>query len=89
MSEGIFRSDNNERISIIDPLMRINKMKSTKFNIYIYIYTQDKYMSQVKMSLIKSSKGNDQLLLDGFRYRRDKAVWRCVKDKCKDRARSE
>ena len=38
MSEGIFRSDNNERISIIDPLMRINKMKSTKFNIYIYIH---------------------------------------------------
>ena len=41
------------------------------------------------MSLIKSSKGNDQLLLDGFRYRRDKAVWRCVKDKCKGRARSD
>ncbi|CAF4536466.1 unnamed protein product, partial [Rotaria sp. Silwood2] len=29
------------------------------------------------------------LLLDGFRYRRDKAVWRCVKDKCKGRARSD
>ena len=41
------------------------------------------------MSLIKSSKGNDQLLLDGFRYRQDKATWRCVKDKCKGRARSD
>ncbi|CAF3429537.1 unnamed protein product [Rotaria socialis] len=41
------------------------------------------------MSLINSSKGSDQLLLDGFRYRRDKAVWRCVKDKCKGRARSD
>ena len=40
MSEGIFGSDNNERISIIDPLMRINKTKLTKFNIYIYIYTR-------------------------------------------------
>ncbi|CAF1607524.1 unnamed protein product, partial [Adineta ricciae] len=41
------------------------------------------------MSLIKSSKGNDQLLLDGFRYRRDRTVWRCVKDKCKGRARPD
>ncbi|CAF2942003.1 unnamed protein product [Rotaria sp. Silwood2] len=41
------------------------------------------------MSLIKSSKGNDRLLLDGFRYRRERTVWRCVKDKCKGRARSD
>ena len=39
------------------------------------------------MSLIKSAKGNDQLLLDGFRYRRDRLVWRCVKNGCKGRAR--
>jgi hypothetical protein len=39
------------------------------------------------MSLIKSIKGKDQLLLDGYRYRRDRLVWRCVKDRCKGRAR--
>ena len=39
------------------------------------------------MSLIKSAKGNDQLLLDGFRYRRNRLVWRCVKNGCKGRAR--
>ena len=38
MAEATFGSDNNERISIIDPLMRINKMKLTKFNIRTYIY---------------------------------------------------
>ena len=41
MSEGIFGSDNNERINIIDTSMRINKMKFTKF----YIHIQDKFMS--------------------------------------------
>ena len=39
------------------------------------------------MSLIKSIKGNDQFLLDGFRYRRDRSVWRCVKASCKGRVR--
>ncbi|CAF2066603.1 unnamed protein product [Rotaria magnacalcarata] len=39
------------------------------------------------MSFIKSGRGNDQLLLDGFRYRRDRLVWRCIKDRCKGRAR--
>jgi hypothetical protein len=41
------------------------------------------------MSLIKSIKGSDQLLLDGFRYRRDRLVWRCVKANCKGRARHD
>ena len=35
------------------------------------------------MSLIESIKGNDQLLLDGFRYHRDRSVWRYVKANCK------
>ncbi len=39
------------------------------------------------MSIILSSKNKDQLLLHGFRYRRDRLVWRCIKDKCKGRAR--
>ncbi|CAF1060587.1 unnamed protein product, partial [Rotaria magnacalcarata] len=39
------------------------------------------------MSFIKSGRGNDQLLLDGFRYRRDRLVWCCIKDRCKGRAR--
>jgi hypothetical protein len=38
------------------------------------------------MSLIKSIKGSDQILLDGFRYHRDRLVWRCVKNKRKGRA---
>lgn len=41
------------------------------------------------MSIIQSTKGKDQLLLEGFRYRRDRAVWRCVKVKCRGRAREE
>ncbi|CAF1552573.1 unnamed protein product [Rotaria sp. Silwood1] len=41
------------------------------------------------MSVIKSIKGSDQLLLDGFRYRRDRLVWRCVKANCKGRARHD
>jgi hypothetical protein len=39
------------------------------------------------MSLIKSIQKSDQLLLDGFRYRGDRLVCRCVKTSCKDRAR--
>ena len=39
------------------------------------------------MLIIQSSKGKDQLLFQGFRYRRDRTVWRCVKAKCEDRAR--
>jgi hypothetical protein len=39
------------------------------------------------MSLTKYIKDKDQLLLDGFRYRRDRLVWRCIKNKCKGRAR--
>ena len=39
------------------------------------------------MSIILSSKGKDQLLLNGYRYRRDRFTWRCVKDNCKGRAR--
>ena len=38
------------------------------------------------MSIILSSKGKDQLLY-GYRYRRDRFTWRCIKDNCKDRAR--
>ncbi|CAF4752801.1 unnamed protein product [Rotaria sp. Silwood2] len=41
------------------------------------------------MSVIKSIKGSDQLLLDGFRYRRDRLVWRRVKANCKGRARHD
>ncbi|CAF1112166.1 unnamed protein product [Rotaria sordida] len=39
------------------------------------------------MSIIQSIRGKDQLILDGYRHRRDKLVWRCVKDNCKGRAR--
>ena len=39
------------------------------------------------MSIIKSTKRNDQLLLDSFRYRRGRLVWRCIKDGCKGHAR--
>ena len=39
------------------------------------------------MFVIKSIKTSDQLLLDGYRYRRDRLVWRCVKANCKSRAR--
>jgi hypothetical protein len=41
------------------------------------------------MSIVQSMKGKDQLLLEGFRYRRDRLVWRCVKDNCKGRARHD
>ncbi len=41
------------------------------------------------MSLIKSTQGSDQLLLDSFRYRRDRSVWPCVKVDCKGRARPD
>ena len=39
------------------------------------------------MSIILSSKGEDQLLLYGYRYRRDRFTWRCIKDNCKGRGR--
>lgn len=51
---------------------------------YMYIVTT---VSVIKMSLIKSVRGKDQLLLDGYRYRRDKLVWRCVSKNCNGRAR--
>jgi hypothetical protein len=38
------------------------------------------------MSLIKTIEGSDQLLLDGFRYRGDRSVWRCVKAGCRGHA---
>ncbi|CAF1098713.1 unnamed protein product [Adineta steineri] len=38
------------------------------------------------MPVIKSFKNSDQLLLDGYRYRRDKLAWRCVTNGCKGRA---
>ncbi|CAF1420378.1 unnamed protein product [Adineta steineri] len=41
------------------------------------------------MSIIQSNKSNDQLLFEGYRYRPDRLVWRCVKNKCKGRARSK
>ena len=41
------------------------------------------------MSIILSTKGKDQFLLDDFRYRRDRLVWRCIKDNCKGRARHD
>jgi len=40
------------------------------------------------MSIIQSSKGKDQLLVDGFRYRRankSQTTWRCVRGKCAGR----
>jgi len=40
------------------------------------------------MSIIQSSKGKDQLLLDGFRYRRankSQTTWRCVRGGCAGR----
>ena len=39
------------------------------------------------MSIILSTKGKDQLLLEGYRYRRDRLTWHCVKDNCKGRIR--
>ncbi|CAF4623355.1 unnamed protein product [Didymodactylos carnosus] len=40
------------------------------------------------MSVVKSSKDKDQLLLDGFRYRRannSQVTWRCVRNNCAGR----
>ncbi|CAF4499777.1 unnamed protein product, partial [Rotaria sp. Silwood2] len=40
------------------------------------------------MSIVMSSKNKDQLLLDGFRYRRankSKTIWRCCKNSCAGR----
>ena len=41
----------------------------------------------MKMSIILSTKDKDQLLPEGYRYRRERLTWCCVKDNCKDRAR--
>ena len=38
------------------------------------------------MSIVLSTKGKDQLPLESYRYRRDRLIWRCIKDNCKDRA---
>ena len=42
---------------------------------------------KTKMSIIPSTKGKDQLLLEGYRCRRDRLIWYCVKDPCKGLAR--
>ncbi len=42
------------------------------------------------MSIVKSSKNQDQLLLDGYRYRRankSKTIWRCCRNNCAGRVR--
>ncbi|CAF4468473.1 unnamed protein product [Didymodactylos carnosus] len=36
-------------------------------------------------NVIKTGRGKDQLLLEGYRYRRDHVNWRCVKDYCTGR----
>jgi hypothetical protein len=46
----------------------------------------------LKVSIVKSSKGKDQLLLDGYRYRRadkSESTWRCDKSKCAGRITSD
>lgn len=43
------------------------------------------------MPIVKSSRNQDQLLLDGYRYRRTNnspCIWRCCKNSCADRVRS-
>ncbi len=38
-----------------------------------------------EMSIVESSKGKDQLIPDGFRYRhanKSQTTWRCVKNNC-------
>jgi predicted metal-dependent phosphoesterase TrpH len=43
------------------------------------------------MSIIQSSRGQDQLLVDGFRYRRannSQLTWRCVRNNCAGRITS-
>jgi formate dehydrogenase maturation protein FdhE len=43
------------------------------------------------MSIIQSSRGKDQLLADGFRYRRannSQVTWRCVRNNCAARMTS-
>lgn len=42
------------------------------------------------MSIVKSSKNKDHLLLDGFRYRsanKSQSIWRCNKNNCAGRVR--
>lgn len=44
------------------------------------------------MSIVKSSRNKDQLLLDGFRYRRankSQSIWRCYKNNCAGRVRCD
>lgn len=52
-----------------------------------YIISYPRTSHSINMSLIKSTKENNQLLLDGFRYCRDRLVWRYVKNGWKGRAR--
>jgi hypothetical protein len=42
------------------------------------------------MSIVKSSKNKDQLLLDAYRYRRankSQVIWRCCRNDCAGRVR--
>lgn len=42
------------------------------------------------MSIVKSAKNKDQLLLDGYRYRRanqSQVIWRCCRNNCAGRVR--
>ena len=42
------------------------------------------------MSVVKSSKNKDQLLLNGYRYHRvnkSQVIWRCCKNNCAGRVR--
>ena len=45
-------------------------------------------MSSIRRAIVHSSKGKDQLLVDGFRYRRankSQTTWRCVRSNCAGR----
>jgi hypothetical protein len=65
---------------------KVKWIKYTKTKSYKFGYHSLTFQIEA-MSIILSSKNKDQLLLDGFRYRRDRLVWRCIKDKCKGCAR--
>jgi hypothetical protein len=42
------------------------------------------------MSIVKSSRNKDQLLLNGYRYRRankSQTIWRCCRNNCAGRVR--
>ncbi|CAF0979411.1 unnamed protein product [Didymodactylos carnosus] len=45
-------------------------------------------MSQQTITMIKPSRGADQMLLDGYKYRLDRNKWRCTISKCPDRLNS-